>query len=74
MIWARTQSMPALHAIASTRELVALAYCSVTFPTYDTTECDENPPHGMRCDCCVGVLVDRRRIEWGLRELVEATA
>lgn len=78
MIWARAQSMPAFCAVANVRDAVALTHCQTAFFSADTVEIDEQPPHGMRCDDCVRVLVDRRCIELGLLELmsnapVEAT-
>lgn len=72
MIWSRPAHSPDMHAIASVTDATALAYCRLTFASYDVVEIDNSPEHGRRCDGCVRVLVDRRCIERGLTELLEA--
>jgi hypothetical protein len=71
MIWARPAASPEMHAIASVVDVTALAYCRATFPSYETVELDDNPEHDRRCDGCCRILIDRRRVEWGLNELRE---
>jgi hypothetical protein len=72
LLWARSTT-PEMHCVASVQGGTALMYCRHSFATDAWEEMGEQPCEGRRCDECCRVLVDRRFVELGLTELVQAT-
>jgi hypothetical protein len=72
LLWARATT-PEMHCVASVQNSTALMYCRHSFATDAWEEMDEQPYEGRRCEECCRVLVERRFVELGLTELVQAT-